>query len=476
MNLFILGKNSEQKGAELERLCSRLFISLGYRNVTLNAVRAGGNEYDVVAEKTFTDENGVQITAPIFAECKAYKTPCDINHWEKFLGKFQTQYFKNNHAEGYFVALSGVNGNVWGAAEEYRNSNNIHLIAKDNLTDFLIKEFHLSTANFIREIANLYTSRAVYTVDIILYDNSIYWLVRFDSADFTLFSSKNEPITSQQFRKIKDVFPKKDFFNYIDILDEKMHQDRILFTKGVILSCALAQIGKNEEEIIRFLSSNNLDVSLSDISNLLHETKYVNNEFPLTIKDISSKIEFFRYLFSTQVLSNIFLSETYQNLIDDDFLDQILSIHGNLSLNTEKRKQALSILRLSPKAIMNVINEDNFLINTAKSYDILKATQKECLNYLRITKFFELLLDGFKIDSASQPFWDVWRKLGVDNCAISQSVTINKGRIDEITIDASPIIHFVQCSDIPFNNTIPVVLFNELDGICDNSQQSDSKA
>lgn len=100
MELIILGKNTKSKGAELERFCRRLFIKLGFKNSTLNFIAAGGNEYDVTAEKIIQQEDGTEVSIPIIAECKAYNKPCEMTHWLKFLGKFHTAQLNNKLAEG----------------------------------------------------------------------------------------------------------------------------------------------------------------------------------------------------------------------------------------------------------------------------------------------------------------------------------------------------------------------------------------
>lgn len=462
MKLIVLGETTEKKGAELERLCRRLFISLGYRNLVLNAVGAGGNEYDVTGEKSIVTENGSEIVVPLFAECKAYNKPCDINHWEKFLGKYHIKYVKNRNVEGYFVALSDVNGNVWGAAEDFLSSNNkIHLIAKDNLINFLQEEFHLSDSNHIRHLSNLYTNRAVDTIDIIIFDNSVYWLVRYNSTDFSLFSSADKPLSATDFASIKQMFPRKDFYKFIDIVEEKEKQDRILLIKGFILSCALTNTGDSQDKMHELIVRNNFDFNLSDVFSLITETDFVTNQFPFHIDVISSKIEFFRYLNSLCVLSTIFTSQKYQELIDEDFLDEILTIQGNLKLSLQQRRNALYILKLSPNAIYKVIYPDNFLINSSRNSNLFQAKFHEKIQQQCVSKFFELLLEGLKANYEMQPFWDIWYKLGVTKLSFIQGLSINQNTTSEIKVDLSPIIHLAPVSNLPSNPVIPIVMFEE---------------
>lgn len=387
MKLIVLGETTEKRGAELERLCRRLFISLGYKNLVLNAVGVGGNECDVTGEKSIVAENGSEVAVPLFAECKAYNKPCDINHWEKFLGKYHTKYVKNRDVEGYFIALYDVNGNVWGAAEDFLSFNNqIHLIAKDNLINFLQEEFHLSDSNHIRHLSNLFTSRAVDTIDIILFDNSVYWLVRYNSTDFSLFSSTDKPLTATDFASIKYMFPRKDFYNFIDIVEEKEKQDRILLIKGFILSCALTNTGDSQDKMEELIVRNNFDFNLSDVFSLITETDFVTNQFPFHIDIIPSKIDF-RHLNSRCVLSTIFTSQRYQELIDENLLYEILALQGNLTLSSQQRKNALYILKLPPNAIYKVIYPDNFLINSFRNRNLFPAKFDEKIQQHCVSKF-----------------------------------------------------------------------------------------
>lgn len=148
-----------------------------------------------------------------------------------------------------------MNGNVWKAASDYiRTNSHIHLIAKDQLIEFLESEFHLFSANQIREYANLFSNRAVVTVDIVLLNNSVYWLVRFNSMDSTLFYSDGTPLTQADFEDINSYFVQKDFYNFIDLIAEKEHLERILSIKGFILSCAFMQIGDSVDKINEYLS------------------------------------------------------------------------------------------------------------------------------------------------------------------------------------------------------------------------------
>ena len=57
MKLNILGKNSDDKGNQLEKLTSTLLKSLGCSNIIRNEIGSGGHEIDVRAEYTIPSLN-----------------------------------------------------------------------------------------------------------------------------------------------------------------------------------------------------------------------------------------------------------------------------------------------------------------------------------------------------------------------------------------------------------------------------------
>lgn len=462
MELIILGKNTKSKGAELEKFCRRFFIKLGFRNSTLNFIAAGGNEYDVTAEKIVTREDGTEETIPIIAECKAYNKPCEMTHWLKFLGKFHTTYSKNKLAEGYFVALSDVNGNVWGAATPLIDTNhNLHIIAKDALIEYIQKEYNLCSVDTIRGIGELYSNKVVDTVDLILFDNQIYWLLRFNSKDFTIVKSDNTPITSKE---LKSTFPhltKKIFFNFVDLISEKEKILRISEIKGFILYCALNNCGNTESEIKDIIQDRNYPFTYNEVVSILKDTEFVSDTLPIKLIQPQKYLEFFRYFMLYPVYPSIIKSPEHQNLINECLLNEILSIQGNLQLDSQKRNDALFILRVSPSAICNVIFEDSFLVNASRNSRLFNQKYHSKIQEQRESKFFKLLIEGFGSDIHHQELWKFANELGVSNYSIHNGLIVNKGLPNEIKIEHSPLVYFAPVENIPSHPIIPFVRFDE---------------
>lgn len=462
MKLIILGKTTEEKGAELEKLCSRLFRFLGYKNVTLNAVGSGAAEYDVYAEKITTDDNGEMVSVPVFAECKAYKKPCSNDHWQKFLGKYTTEMGQNPEAEAYFVALSDVNGNAWKAASDYIKTNNhVHIIAKDQLIEFLVGEFHLSTATEIRALANLYSNKAVDTIDLILLNRSIYWLIRFNSFEYTLFSSDNNPLSQDSFSEIRGYFNQKDFYKFVDLIAEKERLERVLCIKGFILSCAILGIGESKDKINEILAKTDYDFSFEEILKLLPDTNFVSDSFPIILDSNISKLGLLSYLYSLHFISPVLTSTLYQSFFDDEFLDDVLQLQGGITLNEKQRSNALYLLRISPKAVSNIISKNSFLINSSYNCSSFQGEHQLRLKELIVTHFFDLLLEGVKENMAMQPYWEIATKLGIEKYSFSQWLTINEGSCSEIKIGTSPTVLFAQLSYTPSTQVVPIVMLDK---------------
>ncbi|SMC62234.1 restriction endonuclease [Pedobacter nyackensis] len=113
MQLIILGKNSDDKGTQLEKLTSSILREQGYTEVHTNVVRAGASEVDITA--IFSQQYfGTTLIREVIGECKAYSKPISLPDWLKFLGKVFSEEINDKKIQGCFIALSGVNGNVTG--------------------------------------------------------------------------------------------------------------------------------------------------------------------------------------------------------------------------------------------------------------------------------------------------------------------------------------------------------------------------
>lgn len=454
MDLFIIGTTTESKGSQLEKFCQRLFEKLGFINSTCNVVKSGGNEYDVTAEKFLDSSSNQKI--PVMAECKAYNKPCDINHWLKFLGKLLQLRNVNPQAEGYFVALSGVNGNVWGNVQDM-NDKSIHVIVKDKLIEHIQNEYKLSDPNLVRSHIGFYTNRFVDTCDIILCNNQAYWLIRFNAAEYSILSAENTPISENEFKEISMALPSKKFCHYIDLISERERLMRFYFIKGLIFCIAFNNTASDEDTLKEFLSKYNVDVTVEEIKSVLHTTEYVSHEFPIRINFPASKVELFSYIHLYPLLGDALTSQLYQESIDDELLDEILALQGDIVLDESKRKECLQILKYSASALSNVIRPDGFIVNSLRNAHLFKVNRRRLVEQQAIEKFYKLLMDGMEKDFSNPDYQKYALILGVTNYNFHQKFTVNDNTNNCISIESSPKIQLCRVENLPGKPTISIV-------------------
>lgn len=459
MEIIILGETKDQKGTELEKLCKRLFEKLGFNKSALNIVKSGANEYDVKAESTKIVD-GKKVSVSIIAECKAHRKKCELPDFLKFLGKLYCEKNENPNTEGYFIALSGVNGNFLGAFESLSCvDKSIHLIVEEDLINFLNADYKLSDAHSVRLKVSQFTNRVIDSIDLSLYDNNVYWLVRFNSKDYTILSSECEPMAKEDIKKIHTLLLNYEYYNFIDLSEEQEHQKRLAYVRGIILCLALNQNAKDKESVQKML--NNTGVFIDEFEQVrLSEIEFVSNDYPLNIININSKVEFFSYLLSNDVFVETITSAQYQSLVDTEFLKEICDIQGGLKLTDDEQKQALRLLKVSHTAIINAIQPDKLIINSIKNINLFNNLPQDKVRELGVTKFMGRLIEGANEDLCTQPYSKILHKLGVYQYDILQRIILNNGKNDEVRIERNPKTIIAKAENLPGKPVFAVLSFN----------------
>ena len=80
---------------------------------------------------------------------------------------------------------------------------------------------------------------------------------------------------------------------------------------------------------------------------------------------------------------------------------------------------------------------------------------------IAVATFNRMLIDGFNDDTHHQPNWTLMNNLGIEHYAISQHLTLNKGKKDEMEIDSTMHSRLVQLTGAPQNTIAPIVLFDD---------------
>ena len=458
MDILILGNTKDDIGTELEKLCRRLFEQIGLDNTALNVVKSGANEYDVIGRRKL-DGNPAEYVQ-VIAECKAHRRKCDLPDFLKFLGKIYCQRLEHKRVEGYFVALSGINGNFLGAYESlHKYDDSVHLIVAEDLIAYIKQEFNLSDIQIIKQVIYSYTNRVIDSIDLALIDNSIYWIVRFNSLDYTVVSSDNQVLTADDVEPISGLLA-NTYCNFIDLPRERTRLQRELFVMGAILCIALNNKASNIEEVSSVLAEK-FQIQMLEFEQIFPKMEYVSKEFPLHIQIGDSRAEFFKYLLSKCVFAETIKSSQYQDLIDASFVAEICEIQGGLVLSDNEVFQAIRILKLSNSAIKRVIYPNGFIVNSIMSSSIVGVDKAKVVMRIAVATFNRMLIAGFNDDTQNQPGWTLMNNLGIEHYAISQHLTLNKGETDEMQIDSTIHSRLVQISGAPQNTIAPIVLFDD---------------
>lgn len=418
MELLILGQTSDDKGTQLEQLTKYLLQEMGYVDVVVNSVGAGGQEIDVQAEIKMPSLDGEQRTR-VICECKAHKEPVAISDWLKFLGKlFVEESRLRKHVYGCFIALSGVNGNVEGNFDilhEYRED--IELIRGDALVRLLAKKFNLISIGEIAECIRNLTSRQFTSISLCYYDYKIHWLAKFEGDKFTVLSNEGKAITSSENADLLDIISNCiDVNEFIDLQAEAEAQQRARFIDKIILSELFLLRGEGTcDDILQNwlksctddkwqqISSNELAEAaqrLNDqsILNINHENQILKL-LPDNIADCAKRMSaVYKYLFAGETPLVAFGCPFYDEHIDFELLNVICAIQGNLILPEERRDDCLKLLRWSPGALAWALHPEPLIVNHRKD-----ASTTEMFEKIDADLFIRQLLARFNQDFNLRP-------------------------------------------------------------------------
>ncbi|QQL50278.1 restriction endonuclease [Mucilaginibacter ginkgonis] len=447
--MIILGKNTDDKGRQLEELTKCLLTQIGYEQIVANEVRAGGDEIDLTArlrQRGLKDE----VFHDVICECKAYKTPLNLPDWLKFLGKlYAYEHGNQSVALGCFIALNGVNGNVWGHFKSLRkNKGHLQIVEGDDLIKLIKSEMQLSSIEeIIYQLSNL-TSRTVINSDLAYYQKKCYWLVEFAKETFTVFDGGGKPIDSEEVQIIgKLIQDNTELREYVDLLAENEAIKRMQFIQKYVLSVLLItgqaisvrQILENEnrEAIESQIGKISLDEISVAIQSLLEEKLLDVKKGKYTLithhtnGQINSTVAFIRYFLNDRILLFALGTKHYWDLIDPELLQVILTMQGEMSLDAETKAVCLKLIRWSPRALIWACHPDTFLLNQQKNNLQLDLQTAQVGNAYFLRKVMDLFLKDYDEDGL--------RKYFLKECGIVEVETEIKLRIKSIeTLLAEP--------------------------------------
>lgn len=119
-----------------------------FEQVATTALKNSG--YDIEGRKSNVTYAGMEIDiegkaritgTPLYAECKCYNKEIDCPKFQAFYAKYMTRWFKDDKAQGLFLALPGINGQAMGFYRENCEGNKqitLRLLQEADVLDALM--------------------------------------------------------------------------------------------------------------------------------------------------------------------------------------------------------------------------------------------------------------------------------------------------------------------------------------------------
>lgn len=472
MQLFILGKNSDDIGNQLEKLTCLILEKLNFINIIKNEVGSGGHEIDVRAEYEINSLNGLS-KKPIICECKAYKSTVSMNDWLKFLGKVLIEETKGN-IDAYFIALSGVNGNVIGNYRDLQAiKNNIHLITGEDLIKLLNEIFGISNIAQLQKQIEFQTHRKPDEIILCYYEKEIYFLIGFSQNEFTLFLKDGALMYNKELDIIRNlIINSTNYHNYIDIQNENKALMRHFTIKKFIISILLQEIRLlNLEDIRNYLKK--YEEKIPDITNyeleraievLLKKSIIVENEKSYSLKiltnscQIEEVVDFYKYFLKDIVPLDAIKSETYGKNINVKLLSKICEIQGGIVILGKDMENCIKILKWSPSALLWALHPQKMILTHRHDGKALfENLEKEDTSFF-LQKIITLLFEDYKTDEFKDFFYST---LEIFELETNLELKVKSRAKLEIDMNYKDRIGLAQMTEEYKNRIILVRIFND---------------
>lgn len=429
MQLYILGKNTDDKGKQLEQLTVRILEYQGFENIQTNIQGTGGNEIDVTAYKTISAGMKPQ-NIKLVAECKAYNKPIDMNDWFKFKAKVYSSKEKTPHTIGMMVCLSGANGPVVGEYNEnHTHDETIQLIANSDLVKLLSDCYNIEFETKVRERLVAFSYGDIYDINLLYYDKHIYWATSFMDGKFTLSQANGLPMTKTE---AETLFPFIANYSpyisekFIDIRDFYEVQQHLITLNLVLLSILV----NGFEGSIKILSKQIKDIRKNDAVDIdvlemaITQNPFVSYDKTRNVVKLKTEaeidyIDFYRYVVYRGCPIDLITSEYYQSHINEGLLDKILDIQFGIELPNDKKEDCLFLIKHSPSALLYALTPNQFF----KGYK--SAKEHKHLRNLYVAFFMKMLTDGFIRNFQEQSLGDMYfRFFKVTQMKVSSEVKV----------------------------------------------------
>ena len=457
--MVIIGKDTKDKGTQLEKLCKKILEILGYQNCTTNSISFGGEEIDIIADfniPTIRSEKRVKT----ICECKAYKDPIGMTQWLKFLGKIYTQEQKENTPIlGCLIALNGVNGNVDGHYKELSKKNdNLSIIDENDVNEIVVEKFKIAQLSKIINNVSYHTNKKILKTDILYYDNNFYWKIFFPENRFTLLDNNGNNLKNKE---IIDIHKIKNNDEYISLKDElektkAKHSDLQKFISEIFTlgEFDLNTIPDNNEYIENLIKEHG-DVLLRDENIIKIQKEQITKIFMANI--INNFIDGYIEL---ENINKLYDCELFKDKVEDLIIDYICEIQNNLELDDDQRRDVKFLILNSISAMKYSINPDPLIVNQIKQYK--KGEKNDKIEKFRKDVFIRTLFDKFNFDFETTEFRDFfYKKHGIVEVETIQKVFIKSKKGVLCQTDNKKRIAIGELSEKHGGGLIPLLVLDE---------------
>ena len=429
MQLYILGKNSDDKGTQLEQLTVKILEHQGLEEITTNIQEAGGNEIDITAYSQTT----IGICSPktkVIGECKAHKTPINTTDWLKFIGKVHYAREMDANVIGIMVCLSGANGAVVGMYnEKHHNDNTIQLIANRDLVNLISNCFDIEAESTVRDRLVAMSYENIDEINLLYYDRMIFWVTSFIDGKYTISDAKGHPMTKEELNDIFSMIANYSPYSqdsFIDIREYQETKQHLTDINMVLLTILVDGFSGTLDETSKQIRKYNDTIDTDILEMAIKQNPFVafdKGENIVTLqKDGIDIVPFYRYILLSGCPLDLVVSNFYQNHINKELLYKIQEIQYGFEMPDEKIDDYISLLKFSPSALYNAITPNRLFYN----YMLVgQFKNMENMKKMYESLFMKMLVDGFVMDlqnhKLSQMYYDYFK---ITNMEVSNNIKI----------------------------------------------------
>lgn len=408
--LLVLGRSNDEKGSQLEALTFTLVRAMGYTRITRNHIGPGGEEIDVRAELSTPSLAGSHRTG-LLCECKAHRSPIALPDWLKFLGKVLSEELRPGagRVRAFFIALSGVNGNVAGHYEELRRSrDDIVLVTGDDLLATIQQHFGLVPLEAISDLVRRSTDRQIRSVENAYYEGAVYWVVIFEHDMYTLLGAQGSPVPSELLATvapmIEDVLPAHA---HVDLNEEAAARARIEMTEKSLLASVLGEWDLPTEplEAEPVETATPLEIELA-VKHLEDRGWIGTGMHPEAARSLNREIsrerlaQVYQFMLTWPIpgeVARLFGSPRHKEFVRTVLLDLATANQGGVVLSDEEKEDAIKIMQWSPSALSWALHPQQMLLNSLPD-PAWDAKERGRIERTRTSIFLCHLFDGLAAD------------------------------------------------------------------------------